>query len=103
MDSTTIPAQRLCTVAEAARYLRLTPTTIRRRVASGDLHAYRLGSRVIRVDLNELESLLDVGAPTSASAGDRLAEHVARVVAQAPPLSPAQRDRIAALLRGGAR
>jgi hypothetical protein len=32
---------------------------------------------------------------------ERLADHVARVVAQAPPLSPAQRDRIAALLRGG--
>ena len=35
-------------------------------------------------------------------AADRLAEHVAKVVAQAPPLSPAQRDRIAVLLRGGA-
>ncbi len=33
---------------------------------------------------------------------ERLAEHVAKVVAQAPPLSPAQRDRIAVLLRGGA-
>jgi len=35
-------------------------------------------------------------------AADRLAEHVAKVVAKAPPLTPAQRDRIAALLRGGA-
>ena len=35
-------------------------------------------------------------------AAERLAEHVAKVVAAAPPLSPAQRDRIAALLRGGA-
>lgn len=33
---------------------------------------------------------------------EKLAEHVAKVVAQAPPLTPAQRDRIAALLRGGA-
>lgn len=31
-----------------------------------------------------------------------LAAHVAKVVAEAPPLSPAQRDRIAILLRGGA-
>jgi len=31
---------------------------------------------------------------------ERLAEHVAKVVSQAPPLTPAQRDRIAALLRG---
>jgi len=33
---------------------------------------------------------------------EKLAEHVAKVVAEAPPLSPAQRDRIAVLLRGGA-
>ncbi len=32
---------------------------------------------------------------------ERLAEHVARVVGEAPPLSPSQRDRIAVLLRGG--
>ncbi len=36
-------------------------------------------------------------------AAERLAAHVERVVAQAPPLTPGQRDRIAALLRGGAR
>lgn len=32
---------------------------------------------------------------------ERLADHVAKVVNAAPPLSAAQRDRIAALLRGG--
>jgi len=31
-----------------------------------------------------------------------LADYVAHAVAAAPPLTPAQRDRIAALLRGGA-
>lgn len=31
----------------------------------------------------------------------RLEDHVARVVAEAPPLTNAQRDRIAALLRSG--
>lgn len=31
---------------------------------------------------------------------ERLADHVAKVVNAAPPLSAAQRDRIAALLRG---
>jgi len=31
---------------------------------------------------------------------ERLADHVAKVVAQAPPLTPAQRDKIAVLLRG---
>ena len=32
---------------------------------------------------------------------ERLEEYVARVVAAAPPLTPAQRDRLALLLRGG--
>ena len=39
-------------------------------------------------------------------AAEKLAEYVARVVAEAPPLTDAQRDRIAALLRpagGGGR
>lgn len=33
---------------------------------------------------------------------EMLADHVANVVAQAPPLTAEQRDRIAAILRGGA-
>jgi len=36
-------------------------------------------------------------------AASRLADHVRRIVAEAPPLTPEQRDRIAALLRGGAK
>ena len=36
-------------------------------------------------------------------AADRLADAVRKVVDQAPPLSPAQRDQIAALLRGAPR
>lgn len=31
----------------------------------------------------------------------RIADYIQRVVATAPPLHPAQRDRLAALLRGG--
>ncbi|QNF93578.1 hypothetical protein [Janibacter sp. YB324] len=31
----------------------------------------------------------------------RLAEHIAKVVAEAPPLTAEQRDRLAVLLRGG--
>lgn len=36
-------------------------------------------------------------------AGDRLAAYVARVVAEAPPLTAAQADRLALLLRGARR
>jgi hypothetical protein len=33
---------------------------------------------------------------------ERLADHIAKVVAQAPPLSNEQREKLAQLLRGGA-
>lgn len=33
---------------------------------------------------------------------ERLEEHIRRLVDEAPPLTPAQRDRLAVLLRGGA-
>ncbi len=32
---------------------------------------------------------------------ERLADYIAKVVAAAPPLTPAQRDRLALLLKGG--
>lgn len=44
----------------------------------------------------------DVTALKQQLKAERLEEHVARVVAEAPPLTPEQRDRIAALLQGGA-
>jgi hypothetical protein len=34
-------------------------------------------------------------------AAEGIAQHIAKVVAKAPPLTSAQRDRIAAILRGG--
>ncbi len=45
----------------------------------------------------------DIEAARRNHAAAKLADYVAKVVAQAPPLTPAQRDRIAALLRGGAK
>lgn len=45
-----------------------------------------------RADVTELRRQLKA---------ERLAEYIARVVAEAPPLTAAQRDRIALLLRGG--
>jgi len=45
----------------------------------------------------------DVEHAARTLAAEKLAEYVKRTVAAAPPLTPAQRDRIAALLRGGAR
>lgn len=44
----------------------------------------------------------DLAAARQDLRASRLEEYVARVVNEAPPLTPEQRDRIAALLRGGA-
>lgn len=50
--------RRLASPARAAEYADLGTGTIRRRIADGSLTAYRLGPRLIRVDLDELDALL---------------------------------------------
>jgi excisionase family DNA binding protein len=42
----------------AASQVKVSPRTIRRMIARGELTGYRLGPRILRVDLNELEALL---------------------------------------------
>lgn len=50
---------RPATIAEAAAYVGRHPRTIRRRIASGDLPAYRLGnSQAIVVDLADVDAML---------------------------------------------
>lgn len=44
--------------AEAAEHLGVTDRTIRNYVASGLLTGYRLGSRAMRLDLDEVDALL---------------------------------------------
>ncbi len=51
-------ARRLVSIDQAARLVDVSPRTIRRRIADGSLTGYRFGPRVIRVDLDEIESLL---------------------------------------------
>lgn len=48
----------LVSIAEAADYAGCSVKTIRRRISDGSLIGYRMGPRLIRVDLNELETLL---------------------------------------------
>lgn len=56
----------LAPLGEAAAIWRVHPRTLRRRIADGTVAGYRVpGSRAIRVDLNELEDLLDP-IPTAA-------------------------------------
>ena len=50
--------RRYVTLAEAAEYAAVNPRTLRRRIAAGHLTGFRLGPRVVRVDLNELDRVL---------------------------------------------
>jgi excisionase family DNA binding protein len=50
--------RRLAPIAEAADYIGANPRTIRRYIAAGRLTGYRVGPRLIRVDLVELEAML---------------------------------------------
>jgi len=52
------PSKRLVDLAEAAAYAACCRETIRRRIADGTLHGYRLGKRLLRVDLNEIDAAL---------------------------------------------
>ncbi|MDV6275065.1 helix-turn-helix domain-containing protein [Rhodococcus erythropolis] len=46
---------RLSTIAEAAETLGVSTRTVRRYIAAGRFRAYRVGPRLIRVDLSELD------------------------------------------------
>jgi excisionase family DNA binding protein len=48
---------RPASLKEVASRFHVSKDTIRRRIASGELRAYRLGSKIIRVDLDEVERL----------------------------------------------
>lgn len=50
--------RRLTSLTAAAEYAHVGPRTIRRRIADGSLTGYRMGPRLIRVDLNELDEIL---------------------------------------------
>jgi excisionase family DNA binding protein len=70
-------------IESAAEYLDCSTKTIRRRIASGDLRAYRLASsRVIRVDLAEVDRMLRPIPTAAAPAVDKLAEQVSEAKAR---------------------
>ena len=54
--------RRYASVLEAAEYLGVTDRTIRQMLADGRLTAFRgLGSRVLRVDLNQIDDVMSGG------------------------------------------
>lgn len=86
----------LLTVSEAAEILRVAPETVRRRVRDGSLPACRLGTRSIRIRSTDVQ-----GLATPAAAPDALEARIARLIADAPPLTDDQCSRIAMLVRRG--
>ena len=57
-QTTTPPSRRYVNQAQAAEYLGVHVRTIRQMIADGRLTGYRSGTRLVRVDLNEIDSAM---------------------------------------------
>jgi excisionase family DNA binding protein len=57
-NTTVTAARRLVGIHQAAEYADVHPITLRRWISAGRLPAYRVGPRLLKVDLNELEAML---------------------------------------------
>lgn len=55
---------QLMSLAETAEMLDVSVKTLRRRIADGTIHGYRVG-RLIRVDLNEVRERLLIEMPST--------------------------------------
>lgn len=62
-------AKHLVSINQAAEYAACSTKTIRRYISAGRLTGYRMGKRLIRVDLNELDELIK--PIPSAAGGER--------------------------------
>lgn len=51
-------ARRYGKISEAADYLGVTTRTIRQMIADGRLTGYRSGTRIVRVDLDEIDEAM---------------------------------------------
>lgn len=50
--------RRLVSLDAAATYAACSTKTLRRRISDGSLTGYRLGPRLLRIDLDELDAML---------------------------------------------
>jgi excisionase family DNA binding protein len=89
----------LISIREVCDRFGLSDKTIRRKIKDGTLVAYRCGERLIKLDADQVEGVLL--RPVGGRSDETIQSAVATVVAAAPPLTAEQRDRIAAILRGG--
>lgn len=52
------PVRKLVSLSVAAEHADVSPRTIRRYLATGSLSGYRVGPRLIKVDLDELDRMM---------------------------------------------
>lgn len=88
-------------IPEAAEYFDVDHRVIRGLIKSGKLQGYRVGNRIIKVRISDLEAALTPVTPTRPELPPNIAERVRKVVAELPELSDAQVQRITALLSTG--
>ena len=62
--------RQLISLAEAAKYADVGSRTIRRYIATGRLRAYKVGPRLVKVDIDDLDALLRP-IPARAAVGGR--------------------------------
>lgn len=53
-----MPERRIVSLPEAAKIANVCPRTLRRYIAAGRLAGYRVGPRLVKVDLADVEALL---------------------------------------------
>lgn len=49
---------RLTSLQGAADYLNVSPRTIRRMIAAGEITGFRVGKKILRIDLEEIDAIL---------------------------------------------
>lgn len=54
----TTQARRLVSISQAAQYVDVHPMTLRRWISAGRVSAYRVGPRLLKVDLVELDAMM---------------------------------------------
>jgi excisionase family DNA binding protein len=65
--STALPTRHFVSIEQAAEYTGLSTKTLRRRIADGTITGYRAGPKLVRVDLNEVDTSLLTPIPVGAA------------------------------------
>jgi excisionase family DNA binding protein len=58
MADTRTSRRRYVKIAEAAEYLQVTERTIRQMIADGRLTGYKSGTRLVRLDINQIDAAM---------------------------------------------